>query len=207
MKPGSLAIVITITTVTALGAQPSQSSATVFRVVTGSRASYAVDEVFFNENNRLFTAVGVSSNVSGSITVDRSRVSASRIDEIVVDLRELQSDSDRRDRALRDKYLDTHQFPYARLTRGVISSPATTITPGRAFIYSIVGDLTIHGTTRRTTWRGEATIVGDTLRGVARTDVKMSDFGIEVPRLLSLRSADDVKLELRVVAAPQSIDP
>jgi polyisoprenoid-binding protein YceI len=207
MKATRFAAAIVVTTASALGAQPSQSAPTVFRVLPGSTASYAVDEVFLNENNRLFTAVGASTAVSGSITVDRSRLSASRVDEIVVDLRELQSDSERRDRALRAKYLDTHQYPWARLTRGTVSSPTTAITPSRPFTFTIVGDLTIHGTTRRTTWRGEATIVGDTLRGVARTDVKMSHFGMEVPRLLSLRSADDVKLELRIVAAPQPMEP
>ena len=72
-------------------------------------------------------------------------------------LRQLKSDSDRRDRALHEKYLATHRFPH-----------------------------------------------GDTLRGVARAQVKMSEFGIEVPRLLSLRSADDVKLEIRVVAVVTS---
>ena len=65
----------------------------------------------------------------------------------------------------------------------------------------------MHGTTRRTHWRGEASLAGDTLRGVARADVKMSDFGIEVPRLLSLRSADAVKLEIRVVAVATLTTP
>ena len=89
-----------------------EDSAKTFRIVPGlSQASYAVDEVFLNENNRLFTAVGVTTAVSGTIVVDSSRLADSRIDEIVVDLRELKSDSDRRDRALREKYLDTGRFP------------------------------------------------------------------------------------------------
>jgi polyisoprenoid-binding protein YceI len=185
-----------------------EDSAKTFRIVPGlSQASYAVDEVFLNENNRLFTAVGVTTAVSGTIVVDSTRLADSRIDEIVVDLRELKSDSDRRDRALREKYLDTGRFPFARLTRGVFAGLPATVTPGRAFTYSITSDLTVHGTTRRTRWRGEASLVGDTLRGVARADVTMSDFGIEVPRLLSLRSADAVKLEIRVVAVATLTTP
>ena len=82
----------------------AQGTARTFRIVPGlSQASYAVDEVFLNENNRLFTAVGVSPAVSGTITIDSARPSESRVDEIVVDLRQLKSDSDRRDRALREK--------------------------------------------------------------------------------------------------------
>jgi hypothetical protein len=101
---------------------------------------------------------------------------------------------------LREKYLDTHRYPFARLTRGAVSGTPHAITSGRSFAIQLDTDLTVHGTTRRTSWRGEATIAGDTLRAVARTEVKMSEFGIEVPRLLSLRSDDDVKLEVRVVA-------
>lgn len=189
---------------------PLQDSARTFRIVPGlSQASYAVDEVFLNENNRLFTAVGVSPAVSGSIVFEPLRPSESRVDEIVVDLRQLTSDSDRRDRALHEKYLDTGRFPFARLARGVIAGLPALITLGTPFSYGITGDFTVHGVTRRTSWRGEATVVGDTLRAIARAHVKMSEFGIEVPRLLSLRSADDVKLEIRVVAiaGPASVDP
>ena len=43
----------------------------------------------------------------------------------------------------------------------------------------------------------------DTLRGSARTEVKMSQFGIEVPKLLSLRSEDDVIVKIEFVAVSQ----
>src|SRR5688572_21180390 len=110
MNPHRLAIWLVVTGVWAShgNATPFQDAGRAFRIVpTLSQASYAVDEVFLNENNRLFTAVGVSRAVSGTITVNPRQPSQSRVDEIVVDLRHLQSDSDRRDRALREKYLDT----------------------------------------------------------------------------------------------------
>jgi polyisoprenoid-binding protein YceI len=172
-----------------------------YRIVEGlSQASYAVDEVFLLENNRLFTAVGVTSAVSGTIVADPSRPGDTRIEEISVDLRQLKSDSDRRDRALREKYLATDRFPFARVTRAVLHDLPASIVAGRAFRYTLSADLTVHGTTKPTRWQGEAIVAGDTVRGVARTQVKMSVFGIEVPRLLSLRSADDVKLEIKFVA-------
>ena len=178
----------------------AQTAAT-YRVISGlSQASYAVDEVFFNENNRLFTAVGVTPAVSGSLLLDINRPGDARLLELVVDLRPLRSDSERRDRAVRFKYLDTNRFPYARLSSAALRGMPRAITHGRVFRYSLSGDLEVHGVTKRTTWQGEATISGDTLRGVARSTVKMSAFGIEVPSLLTLRSADDVKLEIRFVA-------
>lgn len=174
---------------------------TTFRIVPGlSQASYAVDEVFLNENNRLFTAVGVTRQVSGAIQLDWDRPGESRVGEVVVDLRELTTDSHRRDRAIRNGYLHTDRFPHARLTDGRLYEMPSPITEGQAFHYRLVGNLTVHGVSRETTWQGEATLAGDTLRGLARTRITMSSFGVEVPRLLTLRSEDEVQLEIRYVA-------
>ena len=172
-----------------------------YRIVPGlSQAAYSVDEVFLEENNRFFTAVGTTAVVSGDVIVDRARPSDSRISEIVIGVRELTSDSDRRDRALRERFLESNRYPQARLANATIRELPSAIVDGRPFRYTVIGNLTAHGQTRETTWRGEATIAGDTLRGVARTQVKMTAFGIEVPRFLWLRVADDMRLELRFVA-------
>jgi polyisoprenoid-binding protein YceI len=185
-----------------LAAQPPTER---FVITPGlSKASYAVDEVFLNENNRLFTAVGVTTAVTGEILLDRTQPARSRIGEVSVDLRELQSDSERRDRALRGKYLDTSRHPLARLTNSTINALPSRLVEGQPFHYTITGDLTVHGTTRRTTWHGQATLAGKTLRGSARAYVKMSEFGIEVPKLLSLRSEDDVIITIEYVATSDS---
>ena len=180
------------------------AAATSYQIISRlSQASYAVDEVFLRENNRLFTAVGVTPGVAGEIMFNRERPAESVIAEIVVDVQQFTSDSDRRDRAIRRGYLESDRYPHARLTNARLEGLPTTISDGTPFRYSLVGDLTVHGVTRPTSWEGEATAVGDTLRGVARAQVKMSDFGIEVPRLLALRAEDDVKLEIRYVAVRQ----
>jgi polyisoprenoid-binding protein YceI len=179
----------------------SRTAPAVYRVVPGlSRASYAVDEVFLRENNRLFTAVGVTSAVRGTIVLDSAAPSRSRIEEIVVDLRELTSDNGRRDRALREAYLESNRYPFATLTGATLRDMPGAWPRGTLFRYAITGDLSVHGTTRATIWRGEGRFAGDTLYGTATTHVKMSAFGIQVPKLLSLRSEDNVKLEIRFVA-------
>jgi polyisoprenoid-binding protein YceI len=166
-----------------------------------SQATYAVDEVFLNENNRLFTAVGLTRQVTGTIQLDPARPDQSRVAEVVVDLRQLTTDNVRRDRAVRDGYLHTDRFPQALLTDGRLSETPVPIPEGQSFHYRLVANLTVHGVSRETTWQGEATVKADTLRGVARTRIRMSTFGIEVPRLLTLRSEDDVQLEIRYVAS------
>jgi polyisoprenoid-binding protein YceI len=188
-------------------ASPIQAGATAgtsYQIISRlSQASYAVDEVFLRENNRLFTAVGVTPGVAGEIIFNRDRPAESRIAEIVVDVQQFTSDSERRDRAIRRGYLESDRYPHATLVNARLEGLPATIDEGTPFRYSLVGDLTVHGVTRQTSWEGEATVAGDTLKGVARAQVKMSDFGIEVPRLLALRTEDDVKLEIRYVAVRQ----
>lgn len=150
-------------------AHPAPATASTYLVIPRlSQASYAVDEVFLRENNRLFTAIGVTPAVSGEIVLNPARPADSRIVEMIVDLSQFVSDSDRRDRAIRRKYLESDRFPYARLSNVMLMDLPETIVEGRLFRYELVGDLEVHGVTRRTTWQGEATLARDTLRGVAR---------------------------------------
>ena len=185
----------------ALAGQPDRLAHETYHIVPAlSQASYSVDEVFLDEGNRFFTAVGTATGLTGEIVLDRARPSASRISEIVIDLRQLTSDSDRRDRAIRERFLESRQYPQGRLTNATSRDIPAHLINGQRFPYTIVGNLTVHGQTRETTWRGDATIIGDTLRGIARTQLKMTAFGIQVPSFLWLRVADDVRLEIRYVA-------
>lgn len=178
-----------------------RTTAAMFHLVpAASRVAYAVDEVFLEENNRLFTAVGTATGVSGEIVLDLAQPHRSAVRHVVVDLRLLTSDSERRDRALRERFLESRRYPYARLDSVALGALPGTIPQRQPFAFELVGDLTVHGIARRTHWRGEATLSGDTLRGKATTRVAMTDFGIEVPRFLWLRVAEAVKLDIAFVA-------
>jgi polyisoprenoid-binding protein YceI len=205
--------VVTRLAVLALGAMPSTAQTqsgtragrsaptAVFQLVPAeSQVSYAVNEVFLEEDNRLFTAVGTAAGVSGEIVFDLEQPHRSAVRRIVVDLRQLTSDSERRDRALRERFLESRRHPYARLDSASVSGLPGAIPQGQRFTFQLVGDLTVHGVARRTQWRGEATLMGDTLRGQATTRVAMTAFDIEVPRFLWLRVADAVKLDITFVA-------
>ena len=148
--------------------------------------------------------MGTTPAVSGEFFVHFARPELSGVREIVVDLRQLTSDSERRDRAIRERFLESRRYPYARLVTAALVELPRAFRPGQAFTFRLDGNLEVHGTTRRTQWRGEAALVGDTLRGRATTHVAMTDFGIEVPRFLWLRVADSMKVEIQVLAARQA---
>jgi polyisoprenoid-binding protein YceI len=140
------------------------------------------------------------------MVIDRADPAATRIGDITVDVRQLKSDSDRRDRALRARYLESDRFPTVVLSAATLHSTPRRVEEGKPFRFTLSADLTVRDVTRRTTWQVQATLARDTLRGSAITGVKMSAFGIQPPSLLSLRSSDDVKLQLQFVAVPVEAD-
>jgi hypothetical protein len=69
---------------------------------TQSSAQYAVNEVFLRED-RPYRAVGTTNVVSGTFVVATEGVPAGKVSKIQIDLRTLQSDSGRRDNAIRER--------------------------------------------------------------------------------------------------------
>ena len=60
----------------------------------------------------------------------------------------------------------------------------------------LVGNLTVKGVTRPTTWRVQATFAGDTVSGTAATAFTFGDFELAQPRVpVVLSVADTIRLE------------
>lgn len=148
-------------------------------------------------------AVGVTRAITGQILVDQAtgRVIASG-SRITVELGGLTSDQSRRDNYVRTRTLETAQFPTAELMpielRGLTwPLPATgTVT------FQLVGNLTVKGVTRSTTWDVTLDVSGNTLTGTATTSFTFADFAMTKPRVASVLSVDDtIRLEydLRLV--------
>ena len=165
-----------------------------------SRASYAVQETFFWENNRLFTAVGTTSGVAGDILIDRANPSASQVGEIVIDISQLTSDDSRRDNAIRRQWLESSRYPKVTFKTTAIEGLPATIAEGTPYTFRLTGDLTIRTSTQRVTWDITATLDGDTLRGKATLQTKMTTFGFQPPRLADIGVEDDITLTLDLIA-------
>jgi polyisoprenoid-binding protein YceI len=76
-----------------------------------SSAQYAVEEIFFSDN-RLFTAVGVTNAVEGEFEVTADGKPSGKVTRMRVDLH-AQSDSPRRDNAIRRQWFESDTYPYA----------------------------------------------------------------------------------------------
>lgn len=196
-------------TAAAPGADPTPTRPAPAGVVTfvidpaRTVASYSVEETFINDNNRLGTAVGRTSQVTGQIALNFDDPAASEFGEFTVDISTLQSDSRRRDDAIRREWLESAAYPVAAFrVRDVLDFPAEA-QEGRTIQFKLLGDLTVRTGTQTVTWEVTARLENDVLSGRATTFIRMADFGIEPPRLAGILTVrDGVTLTLDFVMLP-----
>ena len=170
---------------------------------TQSSAQYAVNEVFLQEN-RPYRAVGTTNVVSGTFVVSTEGVPAGKVTKIQIDLRTLQSDSGRRDNAIRERWLESNTYPYAEFVSTNALNLPDSYQAGSQVSFNLVGDMTIHGVTKSVEWLVDGTLTGDTVQGQATTTINMSDFGITAPNIANMiKVEDEVELMVQFVAKAQ----
>lgn len=166
-----------------------------------SNVTYRVNEILFNQGNRLNTAVGTTTAVRGEITVDRARPANSRIGTVTIDISQFKSDSQRRDNMIRQNWLESSKFPNAEFTSTEIKGLPETYQDGREVPVQITGNLKVRDVTRPTTWASTIKLDGATLTVTGATTIKMTDFGFDPPAILGiLKSENEARLEFRFVA-------
>lgn len=180
-------------------AAPQQSLERYVVVPSESEARYRVAETFLRDM-QYNVAVGRTRQVEGEILVNRRSPAASRV-AVTVDLSTLQSDSPRRDNAIRERWLESSKFPKARFVSTEIRKAPVSYREGQAAELEVVGDLTVRDVTRRVAWQVSVRVSGNELRAQATTTVRMTDFGFEPPHILGIvRAENEAKLELDLVA-------
>ncbi|MFN2503632.1 MAG: YceI family protein [Acidimicrobiales bacterium] len=192
-----------------LGAAPStvagEAAATtdvagVWTVASGSEAGYRVREQLVGLSAP-GDAVGRTPAVSGQVQVSQAGDGIVASDaRFEVDLRELKSDKDRRDTFIKTQGLESNQFPMATFvaTEPVRLSDEPPV--GQVVKVTSVGDLTLHGVTKRVSIPIDARLAGNQIELVGSLKFPMSDFDIEPPRAASVVSIEsDATLEFRLL--------
>ncbi len=178
----------------------AQAGEDLFRIdATRSSMGYSVEEKLAGRDRG--TAEGTTQGIAGDIALNRGDPAASRIGEIVVDVRQLRSDNSLRDRRLRQDFLASDDHPLATFATTAIEGAPAEIPESGEVELQLVGDLTVKETTVEATWDATVQLVGDELIATATTTVKMSDLGIGPISVAGLvRSEDDVTLTFELVA-------
>jgi polyisoprenoid-binding protein YceI len=158
-------------------------------------AGYRIDEELsgFGAN----TAVGRTQDVTGTMTIESTTVTAL---ELSVDMTTLRSDDDRRDGQLDDRGLRTSTFPTATFALTEPLDIGEAPTESEPIETTITGELTLHGVTKEVEVPVQAQRTGDGFEVVARLDVALADYDIEPPTgFLVLSIADTGTIELHVL--------
>ncbi len=134
------------------------------------------------------TAVGRTPNVSGTVTIEGTTLTAA---EISADLSTLQSDDDRRDGQLRRQGLQTDEFPTATfsLTEPIVL-PADAAT-GSQVQLTATGDLTLHGQTKSVGIPLTARLESGVTTLTGSLEIAFADYAMEPPSSFAVLSVDD----------------
>ncbi len=188
--------------VTEVSVIPTPLSSQLFRIVSEeSEARFSVSETV-----PIGIAVGRTNQVAGDIIVDFNNPSNSRIGLIRINLRTLQTDDPDRDRSIRCCVLLSAQeaYEFSDFIPTSISGLPELVQIGQEVDIEVTGDLTLRGTTRTVTFDVSLTIMSaDELRGLGRTVVNRSEFGIlnDVENMFDYHGvAESVTLEFEFVA-------
>jgi polyisoprenoid-binding protein YceI len=204
MKPLVLASVALLSVGAAAQPKPKKSAAkapakpTQLRFVvapSGNEARYRVRERLMGkelDND----AIGVTKDVTGRLVVQPNGTVLKDSSRIVVVLTGLKSDQSRRDGYVQRRLLDTQNFPHVELVPATFQGLSSPIPAGASKTFALVGDLTVRGVTRPTTWQVTARTDGGDLVGTAATAFTFKDFNLDQPRVpVVLSVADTIKLE------------
>jgi polyisoprenoid-binding protein YceI len=201
-------LVFAVSAVGVAAARSSASAATVQAVVTpppaareqgttryvlapeGNSARYFVREQLASINFPS-DAVGVTDSLSGGITVDDKGQVVPAESKVVANISYLKSDRDMRDGFIRRRTMETDKYPTVTLVPREITGLAMPIPDSGRVTFTLLGDLTVKGVTRPTTWTVMAAMRRGAVRGTASTGFTFADFQLEKPKVMSILSVAD----------------
>lgn len=92
-----------------------------------------------------------------------------------------------------ESYVESDKYPKATF-KGKIEGFDITKLTAEGKLFTITGDLTLHGKTKKITDTAKISKTGDTVTIVGSFEVKPADFDIEIPKLVSKKVAEKVTI-------------
>ena len=166
-----------------------------WRPTTGSVLGYRVKEVLFGQSNE---AVGRTSDVTGSMTINGASVSAV---ELTVNLKTIKSDNSQRDGQFQGRIMNTNTFPNATFTLTQPLTLSAVPTDGAVVDAKATGDLTLRGTTKAVTFDLKAQRDGAHIKVNGTIPVVFADYRIPNPSAGPATTEDRGVVEFLVVFA------
>ena len=164
-----------------------------------SEVRFILDELLRGDPT---TVIGASDQVAGQIAVDLSDLSTAQLGIIQVNARTLETDNNFRNRAIRNRILQTNDYEFITFAPTDLTGLPDSAAVGETISFQIVGDLTIRDITQEATFEVEVTAVSATqLTGTAVTTVQRADFELVIPEVEGVADVDEaVILEIDFTA-------
>lgn len=162
----------------------------------GSAARYRVREQLMGHDFPN-DAVGESKSITGTIAFDNAGKIIRDASKFTIDANSFVSDQRRRDGYVRGRLLDAKAYPTITFVPSDVRGIKLPLPRSGAAPFEVTGDLTVHGVTHPTNWKGTVQFNNAAVTGSASTSFTFNDIQMEppsVPVLLSV--ADTIKLEI-----------
>jgi polyisoprenoid-binding protein YceI len=172
------------------------------------------NQASFESNAPLEDIVGVSNSLEAVAMIDIANLANSK-GKVTVDLTRIKTGIDLRDEHLRsDTWLNTDKYPDAVFELKKISG-ASKLSDGKKTNVKLHGSFTVHGVTRDIVADGELTyfeesertknrIAGNLLKVNADFNIKLSDYGVEIPSMVVGKVDEVIKVSTNFVASDAS---
>ncbi|MEM9610015.1 MAG: YceI family protein [Actinomycetota bacterium] len=156
-----------------------------YESATGSFAGFRIEEELRSIGST--TAVGRTGEITGSITIDGTVMTAASFE---IDLTTITTETSNRDDNVQDA-LETDEFPTAVFTMTEPVELGDAAADGEPVSVVAAGEMTIHGVTNPVDFAVDAQLVDDLVVAVGTTEIVFSDYGVEVPQGGPVISVDD----------------
>jgi polyisoprenoid-binding protein YceI len=184
----------TSATTASSGGSASSDVAGTWKVQTnGTQVGYRVKENLFGQKS---TAVGRTSNVTGSVVISGTTVSNA---SFTADMTTVSSDRSQRDNQFHGRIMDTSKYPTATFTLTSPISLGTIPADGKVVSYTATGQLTLHGTTKTVTFTLKAVRSGANLKVNGQIPITFGDYNVPNPSFGPVTTEDHGIMEFLLV--------
>ena len=171
------------------------------------------NQATFESHAPLEDIMGVSNKLEAVAMINLDNLEQSK-GRVTVDLSHLKTGIDLRDEHLRSEtWLNTDKYPDAVFELKMISG-ASSLTDGKETEVKLHGSFTVHGVTKDIVADGELTyfkesdrtkkrIAGNLLKVNANFEIKLSDYGIEIPGMVAGKVDENIKVSTNFVATDE----
>jgi polyisoprenoid-binding protein YceI len=165
-----------------------------------SLIGYRVNETFASDKVKK-TAVGRTSNFDAEVTIRDNKLQSATVEVLV---KNLKSDSDRRDSAVNDRALEVSQFPNATLRIIEPDVDLADVKQGEKFTKPLKGTLTLHGVTKDVSFEAEGNWGNTGINLAGSIQINLSEYDIEPPSVSGFVNVEDQgELEFQINFIPK----